>query len=462
MFSRCHPRIGGVMGATALVLSFLVLPLAAQLPNGAAAGDPALPKPPILWPHLTLTLLDNGVTTRQTTQVPMADIGVAWMQGLKDASVRKELEVVDEQWSELQHWLKTNNRDGKKLREGVEAILLPHQIDQLGRIIERYRCLVTGIHAQLGTSPVFADAPLSEAERAQVKDRLDAVAKRYRERTARELKFFDAEIRRELTSAQLALVKKVNGERRICEAELLDATIAQLSTLVADGTYVDLNEDSVLLGRSQIYVVQVSGQVTVASNNTPLAFFANATQLFSAANLHLDIDQREVLRAHQTELTNELSKRSKEVYQTIERGEIGLDEAKTTLTMFANVQALRSVGIFDKVLTPDQMARLRQFAHQRDLVQRGLFASLIEGPVCNQLRITEDQKRKLSGLAGKRLPEYRKIAREVEGEIWRTVGPCLSAERRHRWEKHFGADSFVELTACPYLLLYCEPPAYNP
>jgi hypothetical protein len=405
-------------------------------------------------PRLQFHAEENGVWQRRFSESTCSDIGYVWAEMLKDASIRKELELIADQEQQLVAAARSLRNDLIKYRAEVEEILLPHQIEQMRQIFVRYCCLTTGILQQLEDSHAFPAGTLSGGELQRVRASLTGIAKEYYTRSQRELKILDAEVRKTLTRAHLEAVRSLIGDRLLLEGPFLDFAVLRLETVTGLEPHrldSDMNEPSAVLGRSTQYELNLAGKLQPAQNDTPVHFFSAFRNGVFRAQLNLTSEQKDLLLDFENSLLAEVSSRSKRVYQLLTDGEVSIEEAKELLNDIAAREVNRTVSAFDTMLTRDQQRRLDAHVLQRDLAQRGMLPILVEG---RRIPIADDQQKVLRDIIAQKLKRFRELTRQTETRIWQAVSLSLGSVARQRWTATYGDGTRKALPVSPTLLLY--------
>ena len=419
---------------------------------------PATPTAELLFPDLVFEVGDDGSLQRRFTELRCADMGHIWGRMLKEASVRRQLELLGYQERDLLAAARSAARspggDPAKYRAAVQSILLPHQLDELKQLIGRYRCLASGVMRQLEASEAFPTTSLTPNEIQRVGNSLAKLTKKYHATSERELRVFDIEVRKGMTRGQLEAVHSLIGERKVLHGPFLDFAILRLET-VADRRPNRLNlglkESAAVLGRSTHYRLTISGQLQPTRSDTPIDFFAAFRNGIDRAGLSLNAEQQDLLADFEKNLVAEVSRESKRVYRLLTEEKLAIAEAKDILNSIAKRQINRTLSIFDAVMSRQQQNRIDEYVFQRDLAQRGMLPILVEG---RRIPISDDQKQALLDIIERKLKRFRELTHEVETEIWDAVKYGLSAGHRISWTEAYGDGVLDSLPVSPALLLF--------
>ncbi|MBI2479987.1 MAG: hypothetical protein HYV60_15555 [Planctomycetia bacterium] len=408
----------------------------------------------ILFPRLAFEVIDDGRLQRSLTQERCPDLGHIWARFLRDAAVRKELELLDDQWNEFVEIARSADGDAEKYRETVNDVLLPHQLDQLQQLIRRYECLATGVLHQLQTNPAFSLQPVSDQELQRIAVSLDVITRNFHATSEQELKALDLEVRKTLTREQLESIHALIGDHKVLEGPFLDFAILKLQTIAdlqSDRLDKHLDAKAAALGRSTKHQLTVNGHLETTKNDTPMHFFAAFRNGITRAGLNLDAEQRDLLRDFEQNLITEVSGKSKRVYRLITEDKLTLDEAKEILTGLAEREINRTVNAFETLLSREQQDQLNRYVQQRELAQRGLLPLLVEG---KRAGLSEEQRSKALDIVRQREEQFREITRRTEAEIWDAVKTAIPPRHRASWTQAYGEGAFKSLPTSPILLLY--------
>ena len=438
-----------------------------------AVAQPQLAQEPKVYFRINL----HGQLESQTISVSRLSKDLREASVLSCATVRQELELLDEQNAELSRILdayegdlavlkkELTQRHMQRLEHGsvtekldalqgdtlqrVKDTLLPFQYRRLSQILNRCQLRRHGLkHALIGNQPLSSELAVRPEQRAQI---VSAARKLGHQLNRDSLEYRIETIDRllaELTNSQRELLKQQMGNYYYGPEGNLEVLIWQLS-FTPEKQRLDGFDPFVGLRATAGFEIAEDGilrPLHAPSKRPPKPLVDLVLPLLNedvmVQALEIDDVQTVMLKELAKYRRSSLKKLDWELQSAFERGELVSLEARTRLVRSIGQRQQRLWQSLDEdlhnILTPRQFEKLKAISAQLDVVRRGPLAALVSGKMGVELGVTDEQKKRLLETAAELRQELVRESAKVQEEVYTGLFETLDPMQRELLDQRLG------------------------